>query len=78
MKDLARAAKHLWRTRTYVSHQQWDPEKPNNTLMGYSDADWAGSRRDCRSTSGKCFFVGGMLVSMASNTQPGLPALSSG
>eukprot|EP00969_Alexandrium_andersonii_P131504 5815139-Alexandrium_andersonii.AAC.1 len=46
--------------------------------MGYSDADWAGSRRDYRSTSGRCFFVGGMLVSMASNTQPGLPGLSSG
>eukprot|EP00969_Alexandrium_andersonii_P232298 10256927-Alexandrium_andersonii.AAC.1 len=70
MKDWARAAKHLWHTRTYVSHQQWGPEKPSNILMGYADADWAGSRRDYRSTSGRCFFVGGMLVSTACRRSP--------
>lgn len=31
-------------------------------IEGYTDADWAGSLTDRRSTSGYCTFVGGNLV----------------
>jgi hypothetical protein len=44
----------------------------------YSDADWACARADYRSTSGLVIKWCGCLVFAASNTQPGLPALSSG
>ena len=35
----------------------------NSRLMGYCDADWAGSADDRKSTSGGCFFLGNNLVS---------------
>lgn len=38
-------------------------------IMGYSDADWAGSPVDRRSTSGFCMFVGGNLVTWKSKKQ---------
>jgi hypothetical protein len=39
----------------------WMKKYANNTLVGYSDADWAGSC-DRKSTTGFCTFVGGNLV----------------
>lgn len=38
-------------------------------IEAFSDADWAGSRSDRRSTSGFCVFVGGNLVSWKSKKQ---------
>ena len=39
------------------------------TVTGFSNADWAGSRSDRRSTSGYCTFVGGNLVTWRSKKQ---------
>jgi len=41
----------------------------NSRLMGYRDADWAGSADDRKSTSGGCFFLGNNLVSWFSKKQ---------
>ena len=41
-------------------------DKGHTQVVGYSDADWAGSPSNRRSTSGFCIFVGGNLVSWKS------------
>jgi Reverse transcriptase (RNA-dependent DNA polymerase)/Integrase core domain/gag-polypeptide of LTR copia-type/GAG-pre-integrase domain len=38
-------------------------------IVGYADADWAGSPHDRKSTSGFCMFVGGNLVTWKSKKQ---------
>jgi len=41
----------------------------NLKVEGYTDADWAGSKNDRRSTSGYFTFVGGNLVTWMSKKQ---------
>jgi hypothetical protein len=41
----------------------------DSTLVGYCDADWAGSADDIKSTSGGCFFLGSNLISWFSKKQ---------
>jgi hypothetical protein len=42
----------------------------NDTLIGYSDADWAGDLDSRRSTTGYVFTIGGVPVSWKSKRQP--------
>src|ERR1044072_8412640 len=39
------------------------------SLVGFCDADWAGSADDRKSTSGGCFFLGNNLISWFSKKQ---------
>jgi hypothetical protein len=45
----------------------WYPKR--SSLIGYSDADWAGCKIDRKITSGTCQFLGRSLVSWASKKQ---------
>jgi len=57
----------------YLSHTHnfglWYPSCENFDLVGYSDADYAGSLVDRKSTSGTCFMLGHSLVSWSSRKQ---------
>ena len=47
----------------------WYSKDSNACLAGYSDADWAGSLDDRKSTSSGCFYLGNNLVSWMSKKQ---------
>ncbi|KAI4364918.1 hypothetical protein MLD38_020949 [Melastoma candidum] len=47
----------------------WYSKKSNFDLTGYSDADFAGSKVDRKSTSGTCQLMGNMLISWFSKKQ---------
>jgi len=61
-----RIVRYLKKTKTFVLAI----EKPGVwALTGYSDSDWAGCRKDRKSTSGFVFFLGTSLISCASRKQ---------
>ena len=47
----------------------WYPKGNNLIIQAFTDADWAGSIDDHKSTSGAAFYLGGCLVSWLSKKQ---------
>ena len=47
----------------------WYPKGNNLIIQAFTDADWAGSIDDRKSTSGETFYLGGCLVSWLSKKQ---------
>ena len=47
----------------------WYPKNQRFNLIAYTDADWAGSLDDRKSTSGNAFFLGECLVAWSSRKQ---------
>jgi len=78
--DLKRTARWLWDHADIVIENSMDCELPLDQpvpLKVQQDSDW-GSSRDRRSTTGIRASIAGFRISHCSQTQPGLPALSSG
>eukprot|EP00253_Pinus_taeda_P023654 PITA_23654 len=65
-KAVKRIFKYLQGTQNYGL---WYPRDTDLTLHAYTDADWAGSVDDRKSTSGGAFFMGSRLVSWFSKKQ---------
>jgi Reverse transcriptase (RNA-dependent DNA polymerase) len=53
-----------------ISHGILLQPAPNFSLNAYSDADWAGSLDDRKSTSGFCIYLGPNIISWGSKKQP--------
>uniref|UniRef100_A0A2N9I1U4 Reverse transcriptase Ty1/copia-type domain-containing protein n=1 Tax=Fagus sylvatica TaxID=28930 RepID=A0A2N9I1U4_FAGSY len=64
------AVKRILRYLKHISHHSLLLHKDSNfTIQAFSDADWAGSPDDRRSTSGYCLFLGRNLISWSSRKQ---------
>ena len=66
LQAVKRIFKYLQGTQNYGL---WYPRGTDLTLHAYTDADWAGSVDDRKSTSGGAFFMGSRLVSWLSKKQ---------
>eukprot|EP00253_Pinus_taeda_P022897 PITA_22897 len=66
LQAVKRIFKYLQGTQNYGL---WYPRDTDLTLHAYTDADWAGSVDDRKSTSGGAFFMGSRLVSWFSKKQ---------
>ncbi|XP_058784419.1 secreted RxLR effector protein 161-like [Vicia villosa] len=67
---------HLAAVKRIIKYQKgttnvglWYPKGSMNTLVGYSDADYAGCKTDRKSTSGTCHILGTALVSWSCKKQ---------
>lgn len=56
--------------RGTITHGTTIISDSSHTLHAYSDADWAGSLDDRRSTSGYCIYLGRNLISWSAKKQP--------
>ena len=64
------AVKRIFRyLKGTMDYGLWYPKGNEWTLVAYTDADWAGSVDDRKSTSGAAFYLGGCLVSWMSKKQ---------
>lgn len=52
-----------------LEYRIWFTMNTNADIAGYTDANWAGSVDDCKSTSGGCFYIGNNLVAWHSKKQ---------
>eukprot|EP00253_Pinus_taeda_P010139 PITA_10139 len=66
LQAIKRIFKYLQGTKNYGL---WYPRDTDLTLHAYTDADWAGSVDDRKSTSGGAFFMGSRVVSWFSKKQ---------
>src|SRR5664279_336140 len=64
------AAKQIFRYLLYIPNLGlWFPKGSSFQLIGYSDADYAGDKKDRKSTTGGCQVLGRSLVCWSSKKQ---------
>jgi len=66
LTQVKRILKYINNTSDYIILYS---NSENSMLIGYCDANWAGSADDRKSTSGGCFFLGNNLISWFSKKQ---------
>ena len=67
LKKLRRLGRYLVeRPRMII---EFNYQKNEGTMYGYSDSDWAGCKRTAKSTSGGCMLLGGHCIKSWSSTQ---------
>ncbi|GJU38408.1 retrovirus-related pol polyprotein from transposon TNT 1-94 [Tanacetum coccineum] len=69
IKHLKEVKRIFWYLRQSYNMGLWYPKDFEFELIAYSDADHAGCKDDCKSTSGGLQFLGGKLVSWSSKKQ---------
>ena len=67
-----KAVKRIFRYLTYTLELGLFYSASSLQLSGFSDADYAGCKLDCKSSSGTCQFLGLFLVSWSSRKQSGV------